>query len=100
MAGLLRWAAPDCPALVGRPTRQRRERCALGRRCSRQGAEGQMMERIRGFLWSAALHAGLWALVFLPWSVWVGGRGSSSAAAELSHYVPIPLLPGDLPVEK
>lgn len=59
-----------------------------------------MMERMRGFLWSAALHAGLWALLFLPWSLWVGGRGSSSTVAELSHYVPIPLVSGDPPAQK
>ena len=59
-----------------------------------------MMERRRGFMWSAALHTGLWALVFAPWSLWVGGRGSSSTITELSHYVPIPLVSGDPPPQK
>ena len=59
-----------------------------------------MMERMCGFLWSAALHAGLCALVFLPWSLWVGSRGSSSTVAELSHYVPMPLVPGGPPAQK
>jgi hypothetical protein len=54
-----------------------------------------MMERIRGFLWSVALHAGLLALVFLPWSIWVEGRGASTTATELSHYLPIPLVSSD-----
>jgi hypothetical protein len=43
-----------------------------------------MMERMRGFLFSAVLHAGLWALVFLPWSLWVGGRGSSSTESPIT----------------
>ena len=59
-----------------------------------------MMERMRGFLWSAGLHASFCALVFLPWSAWLGGGGSSSAALELSHYVPALLVPGDPPAAK